>query len=961
MFYKLIQRKRDEWLSSADCPVKGELQYIVEQGKMRDAQVDAIKTYLFLKIACDNKPLWRLFSEGDFLTINTDNMPMTVRAREVLAQDKAAATLYEYACLTDENGNSIAPALKKEIETRPDDIDFLQVFHDVFYGVEYSDYIFSLPMGAGKTYLMAAFIYLDLYFSDNDNEQSNPVFAHNFMILAPSGLKSSILPSIKTIQDFDPTWILPEPTASKIRREIQFEVLDEQKTAKKSNLVHNPNAQKINLHQPLDALRGLVTVTNAEKVILNKVDKDADPNLYTQKELEEIRNSNELRTIISKIPHLAIFIDEVHHASDGDIKLRQVVNEWTKTETFNGVLGFSGTPYLQSADNVQITPALSIQNKNLANVVYYYPLVDGIGNFLKSPQIKYATGDWQDIVRQGVTEFMEQYANTVYANGTCAKQAIYCGRIDNLEENIYPLVTEILGNYVDNPADVILKYHEGNKQYAAPAGAASAFSMLDTNLSRVKIILLVQIGKEGWDCKSLTSVILPQKGVCPQNMVMQTSCRCLRQVVRDEKETALIWLNDDNGRILNRELKRQQHTSIEDLNHGGTNPIVTLQQFSRMARLKVPPIDFYQLKITWQTEVVEEKPDTQAMLSSPQLLVPADKDLVRYMDTAGNITREDLLDIVNGENTMPITFQGWLHSITKESCGTLSIHDLEPYHDVLLNTYHKITIDDGDMRRLSDAYNHAAIRANIRKAFARKRTIHVNEEEIPTKADILEIDKLAPTIKTKWPEEYYPSQKEVRQIVDDDRGGRRLKQNFAVTVETLKKMQGMEDAIKTITDNPDNYEEIGGGINKQTYHYLPYHFDSTLERGYFSESLKAIISGLNLEVYFNGDDTLTNFKIRCYKHKGTQWRYIGMYVPDFLMLSRDEENKIKQVLIIETKGEGFAAKFKDRKDFMTNDFVVRNNQLAGYDKFSFLYIEDTMKRDERDRRTLQAINDFFKQ
>lgn len=955
MFYKLIQRKRDEWLSGESCPVKGVLRYIEEQGKMRDAQVDAIKTYLFLKIACGNKPLWQLFSEGDFLTVNTDNTPMTVRAREILSTNKAAATLYEYTCLTNESGESISPALKAKIETAPGDIDFLKVFRDIFYGVEYSDYIFSLPMGAGKTYLMAAFIYLDLYFSGM--EPDNPAFAQNFMILAPSGLKSSILPSIKTIQDFDPSWVLPEPTASQIRKEIQFEILDEQKTARRSNLVRNPNAQKINNHQPLGSLRGLVTVTNAEKVILDKIDKDPDSVLYTDKEWNEIRISNELRTIISKIPHLAIFIDEVHHASDGDIKLRQIVNGWTNTETFNCVLGFSGTPYLQSADNVQITPELSIQNKNLANVVYYYPLVEGIGNFLKTPQIKFSNGDWQDIVRHGVSEFMEQYGDTVYKNNTCAKQAIYCGRIETLEENIYPLVIDILGKYVDNPSDIVLKYHEGNKAYPAPAGAASEFSLLGTDLSKIKIILLVQIGKEGWDCKSLTSVILPQKGVCPQNMVLQTSCRCLRQVVRHESESALIWLNGDNGRILNRELKRQQHTSIEELNNGGNSPVVTLQRFSRMARLKVPPIDFYQLKVTWPTDIEEERPDTFGILNSPRLLVPADKDLVRYMDTRGNITNEDLMEIVNGDDDMPVTFSSWLHSITKESCGTLSSDDLATYHDALLAIFNKITVDG----RLSPDFNHAAIRANIRRAFAPKRIIHVNEEEIPEKAEILEIGKLTPTVVTKQPNEYFPSQGEVRQIVADDKGGRRLKKDIASTVETLQKMQGMEATIKTITDNDDNYEEIGGGINKQTYHYLPYHFDSSLEISHFSQSLLAIIRNRNLEVYFNGDDTLTNFKIRCYRHKGQQWRYLGLYVPDFLMLSRDSEGNIRQVLIIETKGEGFAAKFKDRKDFMTSDFITRNNTLAGYDKFSFLYIEDTMKQDERDHRTIQAINDFFKQ
>ena len=87
-------------------------------------------------------------------------------------------------------------------------------------------------MGAGKTYLMAAFIYLDLYFAMN--EPKNPIFAHNFIIFAPSGLKSSVVPSLKTIQNFDPSWVLPEPAASEIKRLISFEVLDQNKSEKKS-------------------------------------------------------------------------------------------------------------------------------------------------------------------------------------------------------------------------------------------------------------------------------------------------------------------------------------------------------------------------------------------------------------------------------------------------------------------------------------------------------------------------------------------------------------------------------------------------------------------------------------------------------------------------------------------------------------------------------------------------------
>src|SRR5699024_870224 len=114
-----------------------------------------------------------------------------------------------------------------------------------------------------------AFIYLDLYFAYN--EPTNPAFAHNFIIFAPSGLKSSVVPSLKTIQNFNPSWILPEPAATDIKRMISFEVLDQSKTAKKSNKIKNPNVQKIANHQPLSELFGLVAVTNAEKVILDRI------------------------------------------------------------------------------------------------------------------------------------------------------------------------------------------------------------------------------------------------------------------------------------------------------------------------------------------------------------------------------------------------------------------------------------------------------------------------------------------------------------------------------------------------------------------------------------------------------------------------------------------------------------------------------------------------------------------
>ena len=774
-------------------------------------------------------------------------------------------------------------------------------------------------------------------------------------------MKSSIIPSIKNIQDFEPTWILPEPSASQIKNEIQFEILDAQKTAQKSNLVKNPNAQKINSHLTSNGVRGLVAVTNAEKVILDKLDKDRSPSFLSDKEKKEFEISNELRAIVGKIPHLSIFIDEVHHASDGDIKLRQVVNKWTETETFNSVLGFSGTPYLSTAESVKVGLDLSLKNKNLSNVVYYYPLIEGVGNFLKSPTIKVSNGDYETIVRKGVSEFLDTFGNLNYSNGTCAKLAIYCGRIDNLEENVYPIVAKLISKFGLNPADTILKYHGGNKEYSVPESAAVEFASLDTNLSKIKIVLLAQIGKEGWDCKSLTSVILPQKGACPQNMVLQTSCRCLRQVVKNNKETALIWLNEDNAKTLNRELDKQQHTSIEELNKGGNAKLYTLQRFSRMEKLRVPPIDFFQLKVSYLTLVLEEKLNTAKELQRADVCSISDSQLISQQNLRGEIEEKAVEQLQDNEHDTPITFNSWLHLICKESFRTLHIAQLKKYTTPLQAIFDTITETRDGIRILKGEYNQMQVRANVRKAFIPHRSIDVKEEVIPETAELLQIKNFQSTIEVNDTSKYFPNQEQVLKIVDADKGKKHLKAEIQTTIDMLKTLDDdQEQTIQAFLDSPDSYEPTDSNINDKTYHYLPYRFDSSFEISYFSDSLQTIIRDKQLEFYFNGDDNLTDFKIRCYKKHGKNWSLLGNYTPDFLVISRDEQGAIKQILIIETKGEGFAAKFAERRQFMEEEFVKLNNERFGYNRFSFLYIEDTMTPTEQDEKTINAINQFFK-
>lgn len=934
-------------MKSPDCTIRELIQYIYRRNKMRDAQIEAIKIYLFLKIACGNRPLWKLFIEGRFNSLDFNSMELTVEARKVLTTNKAAAALMEYSLLTDKDGNQLAPEMEKVIRQQSENIDYEETFKQIFYGVNYTDYLFSLPMGAGKTYLMAAFIYLDLYFAVN--EPGNPAFAHNFMVLAPSGLKSSIIPSLKNIQEFDPTWIIPEPTASNLKRMIKFEILDEQKSAKKSNLVRNPNAQKINNHQPLDDLMGLVAITNAEKVILDRIGKDEDPALFDKEELAKIRIANELREIIGRIPHLSVFIDEVHHAADGEIKLRQVVEEWTVQHSFCGVLGFSGTPYLEKAEKVTLADSFVIKNTDLSNVVYYYPLIQGVGNFLKVPEVKFADNDTETIVRNGVKEFLDRYIDTVYENGTCAKLAIYCGQIETLEETVFPLVSSIVSEYGLNPTETILKYHGGNKSYPQPEDSETEFASLDTDFSNIRIVLLVQIGKEGWDCKSLTGVILPQKGVCPTNMVLQTSCRCLRQVVKNADETALIWLNKFNADTLNKQLKQQQNISLQELNQGKHKKQIMIERFPRTKLLKIPPIDFYQLKVSYQTLTTEEYPHTDEKLTDEKILTEADVALIHRQDLSGNILGHYMAETEEGEY---ISFRRWLYLITKESFRTLPPENLKRHEEALRKIFERITIkDESGNTRYDNSYDQSNIRSLIRKAFVPKRDFTVREEIVPCDASLLQIERLVSPISVENDKPFYPSQEDVKTIIDWDENA----QDKVLSPEELALIEKMKQMGYRMPEPADPHPE-----RKQTYHYLPYRFDSGLEREFFKDSILPYLKDKPLEIYFNGDDSLTEFKIDCYKQVGKEWTYIGKYVPDFLLLSRKDDGKIHRIIIIETKGEGFAAKFADRKKFMETEFIQKNNERFGYERFHFLYLEDTQSKEEREKLTIKTIKEFFK-
>ena len=184
-------------------------------------------------------------------------------------------------------------------------------------------------------------------------------------------------------------------------------------------------------------------------------------------------------------------------------------------------------------------------------------------------------------------------------------------------------------------------------------------------------------------------------------------------------------------------------------------------------------------------------------------------------------------------------------------------------------------------------------------------------------------------------------------------------------VDTMKS-NGFESFIENYTyDFHVKKNELTPAIRSKnhSFHYLPYNFwQSKFELEFLKESLNLKeIQEKNLEVYYNGEKHLTDFRIICYAKKNNHYQKIGFYTPDFLIIKRQQE-AINKVLIIETKGSGFAeqSQFEDRQKFMKTEFLQINNKEFGYQKFEYLCLQDNLTIHENLAKLNNIIVEFFK-
>ena len=435
-------------------------------------------------------------------------------------------------------------------------------------------------------------------------------------------------------------------------------------------------------------------------------------------------------------------------------------------------------------------------------------------------------------------------------------------------------------------------------------------------------------------------------------MVLQTTCRCLRQVDKEKTETALVWLNNENAAILNEQLKKEQNSSIEQLNNAKVISKDLVTRHSRVEFLQIPPIDFYQMKINYQSIDEEESVNTQYKLEV--LLNNIKKYFSESLITETQITNLDngITSYINDSIGRYMTYASWLFEISRASFNQISLQELDKFDDILKQIFTQITIIKDNITFLNERYDNDTIMAEIRLAFSIKRELHTSHEVIPQQASILISDKLT-AIEAN--DGLYPEQKHIEKILELDKTNSSLEVDSSQLrkkyneAKQLLEAQGMGNFMQPWESYYQEHNlptEVK--IKNQTYHYLPYNFGASGASNFEKDMLQATISlkifqENKLEIYYNGERGLTEFVIDCFYKAGKQWKNAGKYTTDFLIIKRNKDKAIHKILLLETKGAIYAndEAFKRKKKYIETKFLKLNQEKFNYKRFDFLYLETT--------------------
>lgn len=503
---------------------------------LRDPQFEALEMYVFLKEFLENAHVHQIFEDW------YENKGKFEKAKQY---GSAANGQMRLLFLDEKNYQKTFAHMKK-------------------FAQDYPNYIFALTMGTGKTILMATCIFYEFLLANKFPK--DPKYIHNALVFAPD---KTVLESLKEIQTFDKRKVVPPEYMNVLDSHLKIHFLED-------------TGSTLNT---LDHSRFNIIVSNTQKIILkrqhkekSKVDQLFEQVSYdTGSVYEEHQDLYDFDTVedegellvnqrflkLTRLKQLGIYVDEAHHsfgnalAKDMGVKkaktsLRLTINELANNlekagTSVVGCYNYTGTPY--------------IGKEVLPEVVYAYHLRTAINKgYLKEVSLHgYTNPKTLEFVRLVIKDFWTKYNGKRY-EGMLPKLALFASKIDEIQNELRPAVEEVL-NEMGIPLTKIL-VNVGDPKHTTNDDIRE-FNRLDSPGSDKQIILLVNKGREGWNCRSLFGVGLYRK---PRSkiFVLQATMRCLR-AIGPVQERANVYLSDENMSILEDELQQNFRISTEEL------------------------------------------------------------------------------------------------------------------------------------------------------------------------------------------------------------------------------------------------------------------------------------------------------------------------------------------------------------------------------------------------------------
>lgn len=200
----------------------------------------------------------------------------------------------------------------------------------------------------------------------------------------------------------------------------------------------------------------------------------------------------------------------------------------------------------------------------MRDVVVWYGLGEGIHDgVLKELANNIKVLDLGDdaanqLVSEVITDFFTDYGNVALPNGAPARLALYFPSLE-VRDELRPAIETALVS-LGYGTDLVLAVD--NKSNDATRRAFEALARDPAAPHRV--LLLVNMGTEGWNCPSLFACALVRKLATSNNFVLQAATRCLRQVPGNS-HSARVYLTGSNKATLESQLAETFGTSLRDL------------------------------------------------------------------------------------------------------------------------------------------------------------------------------------------------------------------------------------------------------------------------------------------------------------------------------------------------------------------------------------------------------------